>query len=139
MDRVANGILRLGLVFAAVLLVSCSQRARANDAEPPKARGTVKVERIDERHLAFELEVRNLLAPQKLAQEATTYVVWVRALDAHWSALNNVGTLQVDHDMVGRLQGLTALRHFQILVTPEPSQAAAAPTGTPVMSTEIRK
>ncbi len=75
-------------------------------------------------------------SPSKVAADASVYVVWIQARNAE---IQNVGALQVDEDLVGKLNTTTPYRAFTLTVTPEPSARMAAPTHDAVFTSEVSR
>jgi hypothetical protein len=64
------------------------------------------------------------------------YVVWIQPRNAE---IQNVGALQVDADLVGKLDTTTPRRVFTLTVTPEPSARMAAPTRGALFTAEVNR
>jgi hypothetical protein len=68
--------------------------------------------------------------------DATAYVVW---LDAPGVLIQNVGALKLDDDREGRLEFVTRLRVFRVVVTPEAQATAATPSRRAVFTAEVNE
>jgi hypothetical protein len=77
-----------------------------------------------------------LAAPSKLADDASVYVVWIRPAKGE---VQNVGALDVDKDLVGRLETTTPHKAFTVTVTPDPSARMAAPTHKAVFTSDVNR
>ena len=114
------GVLTAGIAAGSLTgcaLFSGGAGARMN-ASPlvPAAEGHAKVGEARNGNTSIDLTVKHLADPQKLTPPANNYVVWLRPnKDA---PAQNIGALIVDKDLVGRLNTVTALRTFNLFVTP---------------------
>ena len=97
--------------------------------------GTVEAKRGDNGNTEIEVRVKHLAAPAKVAADSSVYVVWIRpGADGR---IQNVGALEVDAELVGRLKTTTPHRAFRLTVTPEPSARMAEPTHAPVFTSDV--
>ena len=80
--------------------------------------------------------MKHLSEPARVASDATVYVVWIQPRNAE---IQNVGALQLDADLVGRLNTSTPHRTFTLTVTPEPSGRMASPTHGAVFTAEVTR
>jgi hypothetical protein len=103
-------------------------------ADVPASQGTVRLKKSANGNSELTIRVKHLAPPSRIAADATVYVVWIQALDG---ARQNVGALVLDSDLEGKLETVTPFQRFQILVTPEPSGQAAAPTHEPVFTYNV--
>jgi hypothetical protein len=81
-----------------------------------------------------EVLVKHLAPPSKLAPDASTYVVWLQPRNA---AIQNLGALQVDDDLVGTFDTTTPHRSFTLSITPEPSARMSEPSNDPVFTSDV--
>ena len=102
-----------------------------NSPETPAADGTLVMKPAQNGNRRLAIEVRHLAPPEKVAPTATTYVVWVRPQDG---APQNIGALQVDKDLTGRLDTITPYQTFELFITAEKYKAATLSTGPRVLS-----
>jgi hypothetical protein len=117
---------------AASLAPGCASREELS-ASPalPAAEGTLKCGRAANDNTAIDLKVKHLASPDRLTPPASVYVVWLKPdKDA---APQNIGALEVDGDLNGRLKTVTALRRFELFVTAEAAGQAPSPSGSPVL------
>lgn len=97
----------------------------------PAAEGTLKCEKAANDNTAIDLKVKHLANPDRLTPPASVYVVWLKTdKDA---TPQNIGALEVDGDLSGRLKTVTALRRFELFVTAEAAGQAPSPAGAPVL------
>ncbi|MCA9622655.1 MAG: hypothetical protein KC731_26725 [Myxococcales bacterium] len=89
----------------------------------------------DNDNTKLEIEVKNLALPSRVVSGTTTYVVWLQP-DGE-TAMQNVGGLKVDEDLVGTLDTLTPYTAFVVLVTPEVSAQVTAPTNKAVFTSRV--
>jgi len=125
--------------FALAALAACAGEKKSA-LEPtsavPAAEGQVRSERTEEGNTKLEVEVKHLAPPAKVAPGAEVYIVWAQR-DDKTAGPQNIGALTVDKDRKGKLQTLTPLDRFEVLVTPEPSANATEPTNEPVMRSHV--
>lgn len=97
----------------------------------PAAQGTLRCAKADNDNTSIDLRVRHLANPDRLTPPAAVYVVWTKAdKDA---APQNIGALEVDEDLDGRLKTVTPLRSFELFVTGEATGQAPSPSGEPLL------
>lgn len=96
--------------------------------------GTVEAKDGDNGNTEIDVRVKHLAAPAKVAADASVYVVWIRPATGR---IQNVGALEVDDELVGRLKTTTPHRAFKLTVTPEPSARMAEPTHEPVFTSDV--
>ena len=75
--------------------------------------------------------MKNLAPPERVSAGATTYSVWIQPEGA---VPQNIGALEVDHELTGRLETLTPLHEFELFITTELDQTVVAPKGPRVLS-----
>jgi hypothetical protein len=105
--------------------------------EMPAAEGRVKVGEADNENTALEVTVEHLAAPEKIAPEATTYVVW--ALATGTDSAQNLGALRVDDDLKGSLETVTPLRAFEVFITAEASATARSPSTPRLLTASVER
>lgn len=125
----------LTLLLAAAAAVSASGCAGAEKLSAssalPAAEGTLKCEKAANDNTAIDLKVKHLANPDRLTPPASVYVVWLKVdKDA---TPQNIGALEVDGDLSGRLKTVTALRRFELFVTGEATGQSPTPSGEPVL------
>lgn len=103
-------------------------------AENTSGQGTVEAKVGDNGNTEVEVRVKHLSPPSKVAADASVYVVWIQPRNA---AIQNVGALEVDEDLVGMLVTTTPHTAFTLTVTPEPSARMAKPSHGPVFTSEV--
>lgn len=102
--------------------------------QTPAAEGKVAAQPAANGNTKLTVEVKHLAYPEKVAPGAKVYVVWVQPQGA---APQNVGALQVDRDLVGHLETVTAYPSFEVFVTAEESPGATMPRGPRVLNAVI--
>ncbi len=103
----------------------------------PAAEGSVMVAKADNDNTALEVRVRHLASPEKIAPEATTYVVWARASGA--DVVQNLGALKVDKDLQGTLKTVTPLRTFDVFITAESSPTVQSPSSDGLLIASVER
>lgn len=101
------------------------------------AEGTVMATGTENGNTALEIKVRHLASPEKIAPEATTYVVWARASGTE--SPQNLGALHVDKELQGTLKTVTPLRTFDVFVTAESSPTAREPSAEKLLTASIKR
>jgi hypothetical protein len=96
--------------------------------------GTVGAKVDDNGNTAIHVRVKHLAPPSRVAADSSVYVVWIRPGNGQ---LQNVGALELDDELVGELKTTSPHRSFTLTVTPEPSARMAAPTHTPVFTSDV--
>ena len=104
----------------------------------PAAQGQVETRRTANQNTEVDLEVRYMAPPEKVAKDATVYVVWARPLVPD-SEPQNVGSLVVGKNRRGSLSTTTPHERFELLVTPEPSGNVTQPSNEPVMKAKVER
>lgn len=131
------GCLMLPLGSTACARSSVQKVPMTVSSEIPAAEGTVKTSRTDNDNTAIDLEVRHLAPPDRVKQGATTYVVWARPSGT--DKVQNLGALQVDDNLDGKLETVTPLRRFEVFITAESDPAASSPSGKELLSTSVER
>ena len=104
----------------------------------PAAEAQVKSQTTDDGNTRLSLEVEHLAPPDRVAADSSVYVVWAvpRFGDRR---PQNLGALKVDNDLKGKIETITPLKNFDVMVTPEGNAAAEGPTHEAVLSGPIQK
>jgi hypothetical protein len=126
-----------GALAATLAFGGCSSTQTwpmAAAARVPAAEGKVQVAAEKNGNHDVKVEVQHLAPPDKVADGAAAYVVWIKP---EQGAPQNVGVLKVDENLQGNLETKTDYRTFEVMVTAERDANATAPTGTPVMRTNV--
>jgi len=120
------------LLAAAAVFAGCSGAEKLSTSSTlPSSEGDLKCEKAANDNTGIDLKVKHLANPSRLTPPASAYVVWTRAdKDA---PPQNIGALEVDKDLSGRLKTVTPLRRFELFITAEPSGETQTPSGTPLM------
>jgi hypothetical protein len=131
--------LGLGLLLASVIGCSTVQKAQLQTSEKIlAAQGELKTQRTDNDNTKIDLSVKHLAQPTKISPDANTFVVWVRPEAG--APAQNIGALNVDKNLTGKLQSVTPLKDFDLFVTAENSPVAESPSGESLLwSTVTRK
>ena len=109
----------------------------------PAATGEVRAIPAPNGNTNVTITVDHLAPPQRLAQDATTYVVWIvpkgdsvqRGTTS--AAATNAGQIRLGSDLHAELQLVTPYKDFQVQITPEHSAMEQQPTGAPVLSANV--
>jgi len=126
------------LVVTAAACAGAPPKVRMSVTERmPAAEGTVVVAQAENDNTALEVSVRHLAPPEKIAPEATTYVVWARASAA--GRVQNLGALKVNDDLQGTLKTVTPLRTFDVFITAEASPTAQSPSSDGLLTASVER
>jgi hypothetical protein len=98
----------------------------------PSSQGEVAVSRTSEGNMDLNIKVEHMAPPNRLVPGASTYVAWGQPPGVQGTP-QNLGALNLDSDRSGELKTTTGARNLKIMVTPEVSASAKAPTNKPVM------
>jgi hypothetical protein len=126
-------------MIAAAVLTACagpSTYQLMGGRETPAASGEVKASTEKNQNTRLAITVQHLAPPDRLMSGATSYVVWVAPAGKE-AEPQNIGALQVNDKLEGKLETVTSLQHFALWITPEPSPRTQAPTGARILSTNI--
>jgi hypothetical protein len=135
----------LGIAPAILLVVAttmgCGMFGSGESKQPLSAssrnmagEGTVTAKVGDNGNTDVEVRVKHLAPPSKLASDASTYVVWLQPRN---SAIQNLGALEVDDNLMGTFDTTTPHRSFRLIITPEPSARMSEPSHDPVFTSEV--
>lgn len=100
------------------------------------ADGTVTVEEIEGGNYLVLVEVEHLPPPDRIAEDATVYVVWIKPEDG---APVKAGRLEYDPDeRTGTVRATTpAAETFFVLITAEPDDTTNEPSDAIVVQREV--
>jgi hypothetical protein len=125
------------LVFAALaeLAPGCAHRQNMEGAASvPAAEGTVKATKDDNGNTDLVVNVKHLARPDKMASDATVYLVWIEAPGGH---RESVGVLKLNSQLEGTLKTKTPQRKFVLTITPEANSQVQQPAHDPVFTTNV--
>lgn len=124
------------LAFSQAGCASAPKQTMESSVANTSGEGTVEAKAGPNDNTQIEVRVKHLSPPARVASDASVYVVWIQPRNAE---IQNVGALQVDADLVGKLNTTTPHRTFTLTVTPEPSARMAAPTHGAVFTAEVNR
>lgn len=129
MSRISTLLLAAGT--AAFASGCAGKETLAASAGLPAAEGTLRCSKAANDNTAIDLQVKHLANPDRLSPPAAVYVVWTKAdKDAE---PQNIGALEVDSNLTGRLKTVSSLRRFELFVTGEATGQAPSPSGEPLL------
>lgn len=105
-------------------------------AASPAGQGTVAVAKGASGNTALTVRVKHLAPAERLASDASVYVVWV---EPEGAPPQNVGILTVDRDLQGTLSTITPHKRFKVMVTPEKSGEITAPEHDEVFTSDVER
>ncbi|HKW13351.1 MAG TPA: hypothetical protein VJS69_02590 [Candidatus Krumholzibacteria bacterium] len=133
------------IILAGVLSLSCSSIMGRGDAQQlrmsgtsslPSAEGNARVSTTDNGNTQIDLDVKHLAPPERVASDATVFVVWVSDNNSAGPP-HNLGALRVDKDLNGSIKAITSLRSFDLYVTAEPNATTDQPSGEHLLRTNV--
>lgn len=137
-----NPRLKLTLVATALLAVSCSHFMSSTStplstaAEGiPAAQGEVKTAKAKNDNTTLTVTVQHLAPPGRVANGATTYVVWAQPDGTETP--QNIGALKVDDKLNGSLMSVLAYDSFKVFITAEPTAQVTEPTGGELLAANV--
>lgn len=129
-----------GSIGLALAVFACGGSSSKMNAAPatPAAMANIDAREGDNGNTKLEVEVQHLAPPASVAQDASVYVVWAKPHAGDPTA-QNLGALQVDSDRKGKLETTTALRSFDVVITPESSSQVTKPSHDPVLTGKVER
>ena len=131
----------LVLSLALILFAACSTTRTfplSASSAVPAAQGQVAASVGENGNTRLDIEVRHLAEPSKLSPGATQFVAWAQPNEPGTQA-QSLGVLNVDSDLTGRLQTVTPLKNFTLLITPERAGTTQWESTTPVLTAHISR
>ena len=136
MNRIRKTGVAAMLAFALTgMLVATSWAATfalGSSSQIPAAEGTARLRNTQNGNIELKLRVKHLAQPGRISPGAQVFVVWARGLEPGAEA-QNLGALQVDKKLNGKLTAVTAMASFDLFITCEMSQTVTAPTTDPLL------
>lgn len=132
MNNVTMIVTLLIAIGAFVFAAGCAGPERLSTSSSlPAAEGSLLCDKAANGNTGINLKVKHLANPDRLTPPATVYVVWTKTdKDA---PPQNIGALEVDADLSGRLKTVTSQRRFELFVTGEATGQAPSPSGKPLL------
>jgi len=100
----------------------------------PAAESSVRFGKATNGNTSIDLKVKHLANTEKLTPPSHIYVVWLRSNPN--AQPQNIGALDVDENLTGTLQTITALHSFALFITAEGSGQVQQPTGPELLWTD---
>jgi hypothetical protein len=125
------------LAATTFLLLACSStttRRFEGSNLAPAAQGKVEYKKTANNNIAVDLNVKHLAPPKRVAENATTYVVWAQPTTGDTKAIQKIGALKLDDDLEGNLSTVLPYASFDLLVTAEPSVMTLEPSDKRVIN-----
>jgi hypothetical protein len=129
-------VMLIAIGMAALSCASSKELRLTTSPDIPGAQGTATISATDDANTKIDLTVEHLASPERVAPDATVYIVWVRGNEPD-AQPQSLGALRVDDHLKGRISTMTPLREFELYITAEPSQASTVPTGKTLLSTTV--
>jgi len=102
--------------------------------ETPAAHGKITIKNGPNGNLDLGIKVEALAKPSSLTPAENVYVVW---LQRPGELPHDMGELQVNDKLDGKLQSETPDRRFKIFITAEQNAQEQAPQGPQVLSADV--
>ncbi|MGH9483846.1 MAG: hypothetical protein ACRD1F_02225, partial [Terriglobales bacterium] len=80
------------------------------------------------------IKVRHLAQPSSLTPPKAVYLAWIRP---NAQAAQKLGAIQLDSNLSGELKTTTTVRDGEVLITPEQSVNASAPSLPAVLQAHV--
>jgi hypothetical protein len=132
----------LSLVAAAFCAAACSHmNAQAVKLKPETegaasiAKGEVRTIDSSNDNKRVWVKIEHLAPPEKVADGATTYVVWAQPEGG--ATPQNIGALKVDDELEGSLMTVVPYDNFRLFITPEPSAQVTEPSGEEILAASL--
>lgn len=129
------------LSMAVMLIAACSTTRTfplSGSSAVPAAQGQVAASVGENGNTRLDIEVRHLAEPSKLSPGATQFVAWAQPTEPGTQP-QSLGALNVDSDLTGRLQTVTPLKNFTLLISPERPGTTQWGSTTPVLTAHISR
>lgn len=137
---------KLSLAAAALLAVSCAHLMPGGDSAQsvpmttqaegiPAAQGAVKTKDAKNDNKQLIVQVKHLAPADKVAEGATTYVVWAQPEGVKQP--QNIGALKVDNKLNGSLTTVLPYESFKVFITAEKSAGVTSPSGDTLLAANI--
>lgn len=132
---------RVGALIIVVLwlLAGCATQKSTHATVPgeatPAATGEVAVERDNNNNVVVQLDVEHFPPPELLANDLTTYVVWVRPQGQE--SYQNMGQLQIGEDRSAKTSFITPYDRFDLIVTAEASSRETSPSEHVIIQSRV--
>src|SRR5438874_2695822 len=84
----------------------------------PAAMGQVDVRKEPNGNTRVDVSVKHLAPPERIAPNATNYVVWMKPIKGD-EPPQNAGALTIDKNLKGKLRTVTPLKSFDVFITAE--------------------
>ncbi len=101
----------------------------------PAARGDVRTGDAANGNTAVTVQVQHLAEPDRVADGATTYVVWAQPQGS--DTAQNIGALKVDNNLNGTLSTEVPFDAFKITITAESAPTVTEPNGHQLLSADV--
>lgn len=134
--KALQGIVVAAMIFGAGCSTMNSEHQLESSSSLPASEGVALVTEGPNGNTALRVKVKHLAIPEKVAENARVYVVWVQPPVGRPV---NVGILQVDKELEGALNTVTPLKKFRVFVTPEINGEAQAPTNEEVFTADVQR
>jgi hypothetical protein len=106
-----------------------------NSSSNPAAAGHVTVGKDHNGNYEFDVHVFHLADPAAMTPAKSVYVVWAQE---NGKPADNMGQLQVNHDLEGTFHGVTPYKDFDMFITAEDNAKAEAPSGMEILRTQVK-
>lgn len=130
------------MILVAGALAACGSSATSYSARgvgtAVGADATVTIAEKENQNYELDLKVEHLLPPDRAAQGAQSYAVWIQP-EGQESPFH-IGNLDYnDSSRVGALTTITPHRSFEVFVTAEPTATPMEPQGPEIVNERVQE
>jgi FlaG/FlaF family flagellin (archaellin) len=125
----------VALVMGIAGLLWAAETPMTASASTPAATGKISYQHDRNHNTSFTVHAKHLASPDSLTPAKSVYVVWTqpRGKDPQ-----NQGTLKVNENLEGSLDGTIPAQIFDVFVTAEDSANVQGPSGPEVLRATIQ-
>jgi hypothetical protein len=124
-------------LFLSVALFGCANRVPLESTPlVPAADGRITISTDANNNTRVKLEVKHLAPPSALSPPRGTYVVWTRDQNGD---PQKQGTLDIGDNRQGKIEFITSLQDFDVIVTAEESPDVRYPSSAVALRSEVRR
>lgn len=116
--------------FALAAGCSTSQKFEGNSGVAPAAAAEIKTSKSDNGNTNVEVKVKHLAQPEKLANGASVFVLWLKPDGA--VQFQNMGAFNVNSSLEGNYELKIPHKTFSFMITPEATASVQTPMGRTV-------
>ncbi|MDP2343535.1 MAG: hypothetical protein Q8O67_21425 [Deltaproteobacteria bacterium] len=127
----------LAVAGIAVLAACSTTTTLAPTNANPASEGKVRVSEGPNGNTKVEVTLDHLPNPRALDPTYATYVVWIKPDER--GQFMNMGQVAINDEREGRLETITPLHRFTLVVTAEPDATATTPSGAIMLRGDVER